>query len=32
MSLGHARKYFQESLPKEVVPQQAEALVILAES
>jgi hypothetical protein len=32
MSLGHARKYFQESLPKEVVPRQAEVLVIPAES
>jgi hypothetical protein len=32
MSLGRARKYCQESLPKEVVPQQAEVLVIPGES
>jgi len=32
MSLGCARKYCQESLPKEVVHQQAEVLVILGES
>ncbi|KAG2141228.1 hypothetical protein DEU56DRAFT_754947 [Suillus clintonianus] len=32
MSLSHACKYCQECLPKEVVPQQAEVLVILGES
>ena len=32
MSLGPARKYCQESLPKEAVPQQAELLVIPGES
>jgi hypothetical protein len=32
MSLGLARKYCQESHPKEVVPEQAEVLVILGES
>jgi hypothetical protein len=32
MSLGLARKYCQEGLPKEMVPQQAEVSVILGES
>jgi hypothetical protein len=31
-TLGHAHTYYQEFLPKEMVPEQAEVLVILGES